>query len=86
MAGSQAAIAADVRYASQQRSTKGRSRLQAARLRLFLSDMPDSTKPPAKQPLMFRRTYAQTKADHQTTHHKVLRPITAYGSQRHAIV
>ena len=91
-----------VPYASQQRSRKGRARLQAARLRLFLSDLPDSTKPPAKQPLMFRRTYArfvnrlqkleaqahsrrEQKPITRQLSYKVLRPITAYASQRYAI-
>jgi len=35
-------------YASQQRSKENRRRLQAARLRLFLSSLPDDTKRPAK--------------------------------------
>jgi len=87
-------------YASQQRSRKGRSRLQAARLRLFLSGLPDDIKPPAKQPLMFRRTYARflsrlhkleansprnRKPITKQLSYKILRPITAYASQRHAI-
>ena len=37
-----------VPYASQQRSTENRPRLQAARLRLFLSSLPDNTETPAK--------------------------------------
>jgi hypothetical protein len=48
-----------VPYASQQRSTKNRPRLQAARLRLFLSALPDNTKPPAKPAYMSRRVYAR---------------------------
>lgn len=87
-------------YASQQRSRKGRSRLQAARLRLFLSDLPDSTKTPAKQPLMFKRTYSRLlarlhklesqhsrkqKPMSKALSYKVLRPITAYDSQRNAL-
>jgi hypothetical protein len=87
-------------YASQQRSRKGRSRLQAARLRLFLSDLPDSTKTPAKHPLMFKRTYSRflarlhklesqrsrkQKPMSKALSYKVLRPITAYDSQRNAL-
>jgi hypothetical protein len=49
----------DAPYAAQQHSPKGRSRPQAARLRLFLGSSPDDTKAPAKQPLMFRRTYTR---------------------------
>jgi hypothetical protein len=48
-----------VPYASQQRSTKNRPRLQAARLRLFLSALPDNTKPPARPAYMSRRVYAR---------------------------
>ena len=92
-----------VPYASQQRSRKGRSRLQAARLRMFLSSLPDETKTPTRQPLMFRRTYARfinrlqmleakarsrrrQKAITKQVSYKLLKPITAYNSQRHAIV
>jgi hypothetical protein len=46
-------------YACQQRSTKDRPRLQAARLRRFLGSLPDSTKAPPKPPLMHRHTYAR---------------------------
>ena len=42
---------------SQQRSRKGRSRLQAPRLRMFLTSPPDDTKAPARQPFMSRRVY-----------------------------
>jgi hypothetical protein len=48
-----------VPYASQQRSTKDRPRLQAARIKVFLGQLPDSTKTPAKPPLMHRRTYTR---------------------------
>ena len=48
-----------VPYASQQCSTKNRPRLQAARLRLFLSSLPDDTQSPARPELMFKRTYAR---------------------------
>jgi hypothetical protein len=90
-----------VPYASQQRSTKNRSRLQAARLRLFLGSLPGDTKDPARPELMGKRTYARfiarlRKYESKTSRkqkpitrklsYRVLRPITAYSSQRHAIV
>ena len=90
-----------VPYASQQCSTKNRARLQAARLRLFLSSLPDDTQSPARPPLMFKRTYARFiarlhKLEAKTSRkqkpitkklsYRVLRPITAYSSQRRAIV
>jgi hypothetical protein len=43
-----------VPYASQQCSTKNRPRLQAARLRLFLSSLPNDTQTPARPELMFK--------------------------------
>jgi hypothetical protein len=90
-----------VPYASQQCSTKNRSRLQAARLRLFLSSLPEETKTPARPELMFKRTYARfiarlhkleanssrkQKPITKKLSYRVLRPITAYSSQRRAIV
>jgi len=90
-----------VPYASQQCSTKNRARLQAARLRLFLSSLPDDTQNPARPELMFKRTYARfiarlhkleanssrkQKRITKKLSYRVLRPITAYSSQRHAIV
>ncbi len=90
-----------VPYASQQCSTKNRSRLQAARLRLFLSSLPEETKTPARPERMFKRTYAriiarlhklESKASRKQKpitkklSYRVLRPITAYSSQRRAIV
>ena len=87
-------------YASQQRSCKNRSRLQAARLRMFLSSLPDDTKIPARQPFTSRRLYARYIARlrkleaHRSRRqkpltrklsHKVLRPLTAYDSERHAL-
>ena len=90
-----------VPYASQQCSTKNRARLQAARLRLFLSSLPNDTQNPARPELMFKRTYARfiarlnrleanpgrkQKPITRTLSYRVLRPITAYSSQRHAIV
>ena len=90
-----------VPYASQQCSTKNRSRLQAARLRLFLSSLPDDTQIPLRPELMFKRTYARFiarlhKLESKTSRkqkpitkklsYRVLRPITAYSSQRRAIV
>jgi hypothetical protein len=89
-----------VPYASQQRSSKDRSRLQAARLKVFLGDLPDSTKTPAKPPLMRRDTYSRLvrrlhKLEARTTRkrqpiarklsHKVWHPATAYDSQRYAL-
>jgi hypothetical protein len=38
-------------------AAEGRSRLQAARLRMFLSSLLDDTKAPARQPFMSRRVY-----------------------------
>jgi hypothetical protein len=90
-----------VPYASQQCSTKNRARLQAARLRLFLSSLPNDTQNPARPELMFKRTYARLiarlnrleanpgrkqKRITKKLSYRVLRPITAYSSQRHAIV
>ena len=45
-------------YASQQRWKKNRPQLQAARLRLFLSSLPNETKDPARPELMGKRTFA----------------------------
>jgi hypothetical protein len=88
-------------YASQQRSAKNRPRLQAARLRLFLSSSPDDTEAPAKQPFMWRRVYARflarlhnleanksrkQKPITKTLSYKVLRPITAYDSFAYALL
>jgi hypothetical protein len=70
---------------------------------VFLSDLPDSAKPPAKQPLMSRRIYTRflrrlqsleararsrrrQKPITKQLSYKILRPIGAYNSQRHAIV
>jgi hypothetical protein len=87
-------------YASQQRSCKNRSRLQAARLRMFLSSLPDDTNTPARQPFTSRRLYARYIARlrkleaHRSRRqkpltrklsHKALRPLTAYDSERHAL-
>jgi hypothetical protein len=87
-----------VPYASQQRSTKNRPRLQAARLKVFLGDLPGSTGTPRKPTWMHRRTYARlvgrlhrleaNSARKQQPiakrlSHKVWRPNTAYDSQRY---
>ena len=87
--------------ASQQRSRKGRSRLQAARLRRFLSSLPDDRKIPARQPYTSRRVYTRFLARlhkleqrkpsrrqrplSRKLSHKVLRPLTAYDSERYAL-
>ena len=47
-----------VPYASQQCSTKNRPRLQAARLRLFLSSLPEETQNPSKTRIDVQTTYA----------------------------
>ena len=87
-------------YASQQRSRKGRSRLQAARLRLFLSELPDSTKTPKKPLSMHKSTYARLvnrlyrfdinsprsrKHRPKQFSHKLYRPVTSYDSQRYLL-
>jgi hypothetical protein len=91
----------NVPYASQQRSRKGRARLQAARLRLFLNSSPDDRKIPARQPYTSRRVYTRFLARlhklerrkssrrqrplSRKLSHKVLRPLTAYDSERYAL-
>jgi len=85
-------------YASQQRSHKDRPRLQAARLRVFLGDLPDSTRTPPKPTGMHRRTYTrlidrlrQLEASTATRKQqpiarrlsfKLWHPATAYDSKR----
>jgi hypothetical protein len=49
-------------YASQQRSKKDRPRLQAARLKLFLGEFPDSTNTPKKPPIDAQK---DLRASHQ---------------------
>jgi hypothetical protein len=89
-----------VPYASQQRSKKDRPLLQAARLKVFLGQFPDSTKTPKKPPLMHKRTYArlvsrlhklEANSPRSRRHggkefsHKLYRPVTSYDSQRYAL-
>ena len=69
-----------VPYASQQCSTKNRSRLQAARLRLFLSSMPEKDQNPSKTRIdvqthirPFHRSPAQARSQNlpqAKTHHQ----------------
>jgi hypothetical protein len=87
-------------YASQQRSKKDRPRLQAARLKLFLGEFPDSTNTPKKPPLMHKKTYArlisrlqklEANSSRSRSHrpkqfsHKLYRPVTCYDSQRYVL-
>jgi hypothetical protein len=88
-------------YASQQRSAKNRRRLQAARLKVFLGELPDSTNTPKKPPFMHKRTYARLvtrlhrleansprtkhKSAKRQFSHKLYHPVTSYDSQRYAL-
>jgi hypothetical protein len=53
--------ASAVEYACQQALYQGPRRLQAARLKVFLGNLPDDTKTLAKPPLMHRRTYGSPR-------------------------
>jgi len=57
--------------------------LQAARLRTFLSSLPDDPKAPVRQPFMHSRR--RQKAITKQLSYKLLRPIAAYDSERYAL-
>jgi len=73
------AIKLGVHYASQQRSRTSRPALQAARLRQFLTTLPDSAGTPRKPFLMRKKTYRRLLSRLQRLEAKISRkrlPIT----------